>query len=198
MTARQNHGFLEEEYIRQNYSFRKSSKYTSRWDGYLSSSTIENDVDFVDYSLLEIPVSIKTKKLGGCLEMGSLLRNATVDTDFVLFAGMWQGQTKTIVKRHIIYVPRSVWNSIFNMELSRKMNDIFKDNDISNDRIQDDEWKKISTEYRKEWNKSNQAINVLFKRDHKNQRRVQCSIRRDFFNDVLVKEYTVAVDRKKE
>lgn len=208
---RQNHGFLEEEYIRSKYLVDKygDDRYTSEWDGKIRFS----DIDFsqnpdlhelfsyvgspLDGELLYrdgqervtqetfIPVSIKTKKINCAVEMGSLLRNSRKTDDFILSIGFWEGHPSNIIQRNFLYISLSEWKSHFPKEICEKMNNIFIDHQITNDYADDSRWKKISSAYRKEWNRLGTGINVHFKRDHKNQRRVQCSIKHSYLKDLI-------------
>lgn len=142
-----------------------------------------------------IPVSIKTKKINCAVEMGDLMRNATKTEDFLLTVGFWKGTEKLVVQRNFLYIPLDEWRKNFSFSLSNKMANIFKDNNITNSNDDDLRWKKLIKIYKKEWNDSDSGISVHFKRDHKNQRRVQCSIKKPYFKE-LTDKYSVNIKKR--
>lgn len=195
---RQKHGFDEERYIKEHYSVDDyDDNYTSQWDGIVRSSDIVfPSMVFSLESLPAItPVSIKTKKINCAVEMGDLMRNAKKQENFLLTVGFWEGRDKAVVQRHFIYVPQQEWLKNFPLTSAEKMNNIFKDNNITNNVADDLRWKQTSNEYKEEWNKLETGINVHFKRDHKNQRRVQCSLKKDYFMR-LSNQYSVKIKKR--
>lgn len=196
-TERQKHGFIEEDYIRQKYLIDTySSNYTSPWDGKVHQDNVFHKVNTLPLMPVEdtiIPVSIKTKKINGAVEMGDLMRNATKEEGFILAVGFWKDTlTKNIVERHTIYLPLDEWSKNFPIEITTRMSNIFKDNNISNSYDDDKKWKIISKKYRQEWKLLENGININFKRDHKKQKRVQCSIKRSYFQEIS-KKYSIEI-----
>lgn len=195
---RQKHGFDEEEYIKKYYFVDDyDHNYTSQWDGKIKTSNIiyppkmASLKDFPE----TIPVSIKTKKIHCAVEMGDFMRNVKKEEGFLLMVGFWEGIDRLVVRRHFMHIPQQEWNKNFPLDLAKKMNNIFADNNITNNVSDDLRWKQISSTYRREWEKLGTGINVCFKRDHKNQKRVQCSIKREYFA-MLVDQYSVEVKKR--
>lgn len=111
MVARQFHGFSEEEKIKQTYEVfdPKDGSYTSEWDGAINAQHVIGSSKPNHSAEMVLPVSIKTKSLGGSVEMGSLLRNSVKEEDFVLTVAFWKTAKHNIVKRDFILIPRELW-----------------------------------------------------------------------------------------
>lgn len=177
MGERQKHGFKFEENIINKYGMVGNTLYTSQWDAYYK----------------EIPVSIKTKKLGGAIEMADFFRNAEVDEDFILVVGFWEGNKDNIVEEHTVYINKNYWKSQFNEELVEDFRGIF--DGITNSYDDDVKWKKRMNSAKELWKNTKSDINVNFKRDHKKQKRVQCSIKNSMFYEVYTKYYSVELGK---
>lgn len=173
MSERQGHGFKYERYIINKHNLTPTDSYTHSYDAYYG----------------EIPVSIKTKKLNCNVEMADIFRNASIKEDFILIVGFWSGRKDNIVEEHILYIEKDLWLKQFPQKMMEKLKGTF--DGISNDRSDDAKWKKRRKQLKSEWNEYNSNINVLFKRDHKSQKRIQCSIKKKWFNDVLVKNHSI-------
>lgn len=145
----------------EKYSLTPTEKYTSKWDAY--------------HGL--IPVSIKTKKINCALEMGDIFRQASIEEDFLIIAGFWSGVKTNIVKELILKIPASYWRSQFNQEVLSEYRDIFTG--ITNSKEDDDAWKERMTNAKSRWRELSpeSIITPHFKRDHKTQKRIQCSIK---------------------
>ena len=171
MGERQIHGFIFEEEIIKKYNIVKSNSYTDKWDGYLNG----------------IPVSIKCEKNGSTIEMADYFRNSQNIEDFYLIVGFWEGKDKNIVDTKILFIPGKDWNDLFYLDINEKLKKLLKE--ISNDYSDDEEWKRRRLELSAEWkeNTSN-LIRLYFKRDHKQQKRIQCGITyKDFFSYFIPK-----------
>lgn len=171
MSERQIHGFNYEHMILNKFNIQKSSDYTSIWDGY------KND----------IPVSIKTAKLGSDIEMADFFRNAACTKDFILIVGFWAETKSNIVEEYILYIVGLEWHALFPDGFENKFKILLKN--ITNDYKDDKKWKKQIAILRKEWQEnSSNLIRPRFKRDHKTQKRIQCAINnRDFYNYFIPK-----------
>ena len=165
---RQSHGFIFEENSIKEFDLIKSDNYTSPWDAFTKNG---------------IPVSIKTKKLGCSIEMGDFFRQSRVEQDFILIVGFWEGNKNNIVERYILKIDADYWNSQFDNELVEQFTHIF--DGITNDYSDDNKWKIRIKEANQLWDSTGSIIKVNFKRDHKRQKRVQCSIRKECFQELI-------------
>lgn len=174
MSERQRHGFAYEQYVIDTYDLEKAQEYTSVWD-----ARTRDD---------QTPVSIKTKRLGGNVEMGSFSRNAYGDESFFLAVGFWQWRKTRIVEEHVLYIPRSYWDAQFpDEDLNEEVLNMF--DGITNSYADDAKWRERRRDIVNRWNELNTIIRIHPKRDHKKQRRVQCSIRTDKFYEELVPRF---------
>lgn len=176
MSERQGHGFSYEEYIKGKYGIESGGNYTAEWDGYLDGK----------------PVSIKTKKKGGAVEMSDFFRNANKEEDFYLIVGFWEGEKTNIVEEYVLYINKNFWVSQFDIGLVELFRGVF--DGITNSYEDDAKWKLRITEYKERWKETESIINVHFKRDHKTQKRVQCSIKNKEFYTILVRYYSVDIN----
>ena len=171
MTERQKHGFLYEEKCFDDFPWwtSNSDKYTDKWDGY--------DTE------LEMPVSIKCIQKTGSVEFGDMFRMASIDEDWLLRVGFWEGETDNIIEEYTIIIKKDVWQSLLGDVESFKRAKIEMDS-ISNDYSDDEKWKKFRVKYKKLWGDS--ILQPRFKRDHGNQKRLQVGVAynrfKEFFN----------------
>ncbi len=163
---RQKHGFTFQDMIKEQYLVELSENYTDRWDGKLNG----------------LPVSIKCEKNGSDIELADLFRNSTIDEDFYMFVGFWEGNKDNIVDVQILLVKHEEWRELFDNDCSIHFKEMLKN--ITNNRTDDEKWKKMMKEGKKMWQeKTPNLIRPRFKRDHKSQKRIQCAINyADFFN----------------
>lgn len=173
---RQKHGFLYEEEIINRYGMKKSTNYTSKWDAYINN----------------LPVSIKTKKQGGSVELGDFFRQASVSETFLLCTGFWWGKKTSIVEEYFLLIDGNFWANQFNEELTESFKNIFEG--ITNSYDDDVKWKQRMREANEAWDKTGSIIKMNFKRDHKKQKRVQCSIRREAFQNILIPNFSIEMD----
>lgn len=173
---RQQHGLNYEKYVIKKYNLVKSNNYTSIDDAY----TPDN-----------IPVQIKCIKWGGVIEMGSYTRNKNKTGDFILIIGFWENVKNNIIKEHILYIDHTKFTKNLDFEYDNIM--LSEMNQISNSITDDTRWTKFREKYQSEWNKKNNILDIRFKRDHKYQKRIQCSISYKNFNNIFLnmfKPYT--------
>ena len=174
---RQKHGFLyEDKYIQEN-NLIKEDNYTSEYDAY--------DVDGNCYQ-------IKTIKKGSGIDLGDIFRNANKKNNFFLVVAFWQGSKSNIVKVEKLYIDKNIWNEILDFDKYDELKEWIQS--VSNDYSYDNQWKKERLFWKKEF--GNRKINIRFKRDHKSQKRIQCSINYKVFYSYFVKEFSVLTEKE--
>lgn len=174
---RQKHGFIFENYIKDKYGVILNSNYTAEWDGIYKG----------------FPVSIKYIKKGNSIDLGSLFRQSNITTDFYLFVNFYENP-KDIKdsNTYILFIKHEQWLKYF-MPLD-KFYDIFKDalDSVSNDIKDDTKWSILRLKCINFWKENtNNIITVNGKRDHKKQKRWQCSISYTKFFNELVPKYQI-------
>jgi len=173
MAERQAHGFIfEENYIKDN-NLIKEENYTAPFDAY--------DKDGELYQ-------IKTIKKDSSIDLGDIFRNASKNKDFFLVVSFWENEKLNIVETRKMRIPFAVWNEILNFDAYDELKNWIT-NEVSNSHNYDAQWKKERTEWKKRF--GNRKINIRFKRDHKQQRRIQCAINQKVFYSYFVKEFEV-------
>jgi len=174
MPERQKHGFDFEKYIAGQYNVILNSSYTSKWDGELNGH----------------PVSIKHIKKGNAVDLADLFRQASIEEDFYMFLDYY---TDTSDEIHILYIPANEWKKYF-MPL-KDFETLFKNalNNVSNDPKDDNKWTALRKECVDYWrNNTNQIITVNGKRDHKTQKRWQCSINNTNMHKEILPKYKIS------
>lgn len=171
-TERQAHGFIFEDDIINKYNIQKNYDYIGKWDGYLASG---------------IPVSIKHIKQGNAIDLADLFRQAAITEEFILIIGFYNDITPDDI--YILHFPTGQWHNYF-LDVS-SFEDKFKNAlaSVSNDSSDDAKWSSLRKECVKFWKQNtNSYITVNGKRDHKTQKRWQCSINKtNFFKEFLPK-----------
>lgn len=172
---RQNHGFLFEEYIEKTYEINRQGKsYTDKWDGEWKG----------------FPVSIKHIKKNNAIDLGDIFRQASISEPFFMFIGFYETENNFEKDEiHILFFPKNSWQSYF-LPLNQ-FEDLFKNalNSVSNDKKDDNKWTELRTSCVQFWkNNTSGFITPNGKRDHKKQKRWQCSINKtNFFKEFLPK-----------
>jgi hypothetical protein len=171
MAERQVHGFLYEKKCFADFPWwtSNSDKYTDKWDGY--------DTE------LQKPVSIKCIQKGASVEFGDMFRMASINEDWILQVGFWEGKKTNIVEEYTIEIDKDDWQCLISdVEVFKKTKKEM--DDISNDYSDDEKWNKFRLKYKKLWGES--ILQPRFKRDHKKQKRIQCGITynnlKEYFN----------------
>lgn len=173
---RQVHGFVFEDYIVNKFNIVKTSNYTNKWDSYLNN----------------IPVSIKFEQYGTDIEMADYFRNAINEDDFYLIVGFWEGSKDNIVEEHCLFINGKEWHSLFPTHFTDDFQELLAN--ITNDRADDQKWKKQITYYKKAWKEeTSNLVRPRFKRDHKKQKRMQCAINNKDFYSYFLKKYEVVM-----
>lgn len=183
MAERQIGGFKYEDVIRDRYKDQgiivytkeDKKKYTYEWDGIFQGK----------------PISIKSESIGTDVEMADLFRNANKTQDFYLFVGFHDPEYNWI-ENYVMYIPVAWYRTLFCYDLLPYFRRLIKN--ITNDYADDERWKKGCALLRKYWKKyTPNIIRPRFKRDHKNQKRMQCAINnKDFYKYFL--PYEVKLD----
>lgn len=124
------------------------------------------------------PISIKTKGLGGGIELGDYFRNARKSADFYMIASFWQGTKGNIVQEHFLEVPVEEWLKNFHDSWEERIRNMFAQ--TSHDPSYDEEWTRQRTALQNDYEKwradTGGIIRLNPKRDHSSQLRMQCSI----------------------
>lgn len=170
-SERQGHGFIYENNVIERFGLTKATGYTEDFDAYLGEDAYQ----------------IKTIKLGSSIDMGDYFRNMNKSRDFYLIIGFWNGEKTNIVEEHVLYIKADKFREILAFEKAEEMKEWIKG--VSNDHLYDGQWKKEVEYWKKEYGK--RIIPLRFKRDHKNQKRIQCAINKKDFYDYFLKEFKV-------
>jgi hypothetical protein len=172
---RQKHGLDYETKIITENKLIKNTNYTGKWDSY------EGDK----------PVSVKCVGVNGSIDFGDFKRQTEVKEDFLLYIGFWQynkNKEKVVIEEYKLLIKYEDWMSYLgNIDI---IDDMLKEMKyISNDKIDDDKWKKFRSKYTKLYNYNKKSIIKLrFKRDHKKQKRIQCGISNKNFRNIILKD----------
>ena len=165
--CRQQHGFDFECYIITRFSLIRCLSYTSEWDA---------------HAINNIPVSIKCIKKGSSIDLGCFYRNMTKSFDFYLYIGFWihdYHKNKCVTELYRFYIEKTYWCELFYFENIKQMRTEL--NLISNLHEDDKKWNEYCNKYKNEFYAIQRNCKIRFKRDHKLQKRIQCSLsQRDF------------------
>lgn len=177
-------GFSFEEYVEKVYGVDRSAKtYTDIWDGELYGR----------------PVSIKHTQKGQAVCLADLFRQASNEEDFFMFVDFYETPTVSETDDiHIFYIPAKKWHTYF-MDIE-KFEDRFKNalKSVTNDKKDDEKWTQLRKECVKFWKENtNKIITVNGKRDHKDQKRWQCSINKTNFFKEIIPKYEITEEELK-
>jgi hypothetical protein len=156
--ARQQHGFIYEDYIIKTFNLEKCGIYTSKFDAYYD----------------KIPVQIKCIKKNSEICLGDFKRIQLIDQDFILVLGFWEKNRKNIVKQEVLYIDHVVFKTFCDFDKTESM--ITEMKSISNRVCDDILWRKFIKKH-KELYPTENIIKLRFKRDHKVQKRIQCAVK---------------------
>lgn len=155
---RQIHGFLYESRVVSKYKLIKCENYTSEYDA---------------YTLSGIPVQIKYRKWNSSVFFGDFKRNMLKEKDFILIVGTWKENNSNEISEDIYYINYEKFTSMcFFKEINIATVEM---KNISNNYYDDPSWKTFTLKYKKIYPEEN-IIKINFKRDHKSQKRIQCSL----------------------
>lgn len=170
MAERQKHGFIFEDSIVNKEKLIKSKNYTDAFDAYNNNGT---------------PYQIKTIKYGSSIDLGDIFRNANKDKDFYLIIGFWEGAKDNIIEIYKLFIPYKKWKELLKFDYYDELRSWISS--ISNDYSYDAQWKKEMNYWKKLFGE--RKIAIRFKRDHKNQKRIQCAINNTVFYNYFLKEF---------
>jgi hypothetical protein len=173
MVEVQAHGFSFEKWVRDHFFSAYQGTYMQKWD-----VPPDRNVDVsVPEKFHNLPVSIKTAKLGSPIGLGDVLRQRQIDHDFLMIVGFWEQRTATekwIVDIGCAAIDSKAWRGLWGQLTLAEISSI--DNVVKNlhehysvARAKAQQWKvkpAVQT--------STLVINP--KIDSKTQRRIQCSL----------------------
>jgi hypothetical protein len=175
--ARQNHGFLYEEYIIKKYNLIKEKSYIGKYDAYKHTK------------LKNIPVQIKYIAKQSSIDMGDYFRNKNKSDEFILIIGLYTNKDDfENAEEYILHIEDfEKWNNMFEFKYDKELK--VEMSLISNLKVDDQNWKNYCNKYKKYWNEIERHIQLRFKRDHKTQKRIQCAINRVNFKKYFLNDY---------
>lgn len=160
--ARQAHGFLYQSNVIQRLKLKEISSYTAQYDACYQGT----------------PVQIKCMKQGSEMRLGDYRRNKHKKEDFIMIVGIWNQSKHRIIHEDVRYIRHQSYTKnmgfgYYNDYIERQM---FLDlKSLSNSYADDILWKEFCARYKNFWQEENK-IDLRFARDHKTQKRIQCSI----------------------
>jgi hypothetical protein len=163
--ARQGHGFTNENTVIKRFGLRKEQSYTAKWDA---------------YSPTDVPISIKSPEASRPIEFGSYWNQINVTEDFYIIYSPYAYvekdgvQIRVFAEPVIAKIPATVWNGLFDTAFNSRIKRVMEQ--VTNDKSDDTKFKELVKDFKSQYIKSKAKMNVLFKRDHKTQKRVQCSL----------------------
>lgn len=181
-TTRQDHGFVFQSGVSNLLGLWVPPEYTAKWDAFDERPVDGSDPD---------PYSFKNVNVTNNIELGSLERQATLTRNFHLYVSFWETRGLNMKRIHVMDVDAAYWRSLWPADLTPFLAAAaFKD--ITNSRDDDSRWKARQRELKDAWSAALPAgspMKVHFKRDHNAQKRVQCSIGREGFNELFQLTY---------
>jgi len=172
MAERQLHGFTYQKDIIARYNLIDDKEYIGEWDAYYH----------------DIPVSIKTEKYKTDIEMADIYRQYNINCDFILQVGFWKGNKNHIVEEHTLLIKANEYHQLFDKNILEEYKILLKE--ITNSHDDDTKWKKAINNLRSKWEKNtSNLIRPRPKRDHKEQKRIQCAINNKDFYRVYLPKY---------
>lgn len=177
-TERQGHGFAFEDYVELVYGVsRKGKKYTDKWDG-----------EYKNY-----PVSIKHIKKGNAVDLGDIFRQASITEDFFMFVDFYETSIVSDSDEiHILFIPGKSWQTYFLPveQFETKFRNALKA--VSNNKSDDNKWTSLRKDCVNFWKENTSGfITANGKRDHKKQKRWQCSINKTNFLEEFLPKYEI-------
>jgi len=89
MAAVHHHGFSFEQWVRDTLFEGYEGGYTQKWD----IPPENNRHPAIPAACRNIPVSVKTAKLGSPIGLGDILRQRNIDEPFLMIVGFWRQRT---------------------------------------------------------------------------------------------------------
>ena len=162
-SERQGHGFKYEDEFIKRYNLYHFKNYTSQFDAYC-----------------ELPIQIKYMFQGNEICLSDYERNATISKNFILHIAFYKEKnTLPNIEEYTLYINHKIYNNLFKLTNINEIKEEFKL--ISNNKVDDNKFKLFRNKYKK----FDDIIQVRFKRDHKNQKRIQAAIPYIKLNDFV-------------
>lgn len=172
---RQAHGFQFEQTVSQLFDIELNNEYTGLWDGKKNN----------------IPVSIKHIKKGYAIDLGDIFRQASILEEFYMVIGFYDDKCSDQI--YILHFQQNEWHNYF-MDL-KAFQPFFKNalDSVSNSYEDDEKWKKLLIDCKQLWKENTpNIVRPNGKRDHKKQKRWQCSISNTLFYKEILPKYEIS------
>lgn len=116
--------------------------------------------------------------MGGKVELGDFFRHTVVNESFILVLGQWKGNKRSLISTQFFFIDSVKWRNLFlcSPELVVAIRTGLQH--ITNLKCDDQLWRQMTTQWHQEFG-INRPVRLAPKRDHKTQRRIQCSITLD-------------------
>lgn len=168
MPERQMFGFMAESTIIKKENLVKSDSYTAEYDAYTQDN---------------IPVQIKTVKNRQAICMGDLKKNFTKDHKFILYILNYFSNSDKVKLYKITIDDIKKYTDLFYFDQYEEFWEEFKQ--MPHGREYDTQWKALRLKYQRLYKSTPRIVNMNPKRDHKIQKRIQCSIPKKHFEEFL-------------
>jgi len=183
---RQDHGLVFQEGLAALLDLQVPEEYTHPVDAY--------GREIVGSAPQRVGYSFKSVGRRNAVPLGSFERASSISEDFYLVVGNWVGAKTSIRHIYALKIPASLWRSMFPPDPTPfSAASVF--DGITNSRADDGAWKERRKALTRQWSEAApySPITLNPKRDHKNQRRVQCSISRSAFAPLFFFTYDAAL-----
>ncbi len=174
MAAVQSHGFSFEKWVRDTLFNEYSGHNTQKWD----IPPEFNQHPTLPHDFRNIPVSVKTAKVGSPIGLGDILRQRRISEPFLMIVGFWRQRTpseKWFEDIGWVKFTPSIWNGLWgSLSLTQisEIDQVVKDRNthytIAREKAQ--HLKRLAS------GTSGNQIVINPKIDSKKQRRIQCSL----------------------
>lgn len=173
MVEVQAHGFSFEKWVRDLFFSGYIGGYMQKWD----VPAEQNTNNSIPAAFRNLPVSIKTAKIGSPIGLGDVLRQRQINECFVMIAGFWQQQMPTekcILDIGCAAFESESWQHLWGELTLSEIQEI--DAVVKN---QSDHYSIVRTKaqiWKKRPKIATSTIVINPKIDSKSQRRIQCSL----------------------
>ena len=168
MSEHQIFGFFIQDKLIEEYNLMKDKSYTGVYDA------------FTKYNM---NIQIKTNKNKTAIYMGDIKRNFSKDEPFILIIYNYDSNYNHIKTYFILVDDYKKYNELFYFDEYDEFCDEFKN--ISNSHEDDSKWKLLRLKYTKRYKEKHKLTRMNPKRDHKKQKRIQCSIPYKFLKEFM-------------
>jgi hypothetical protein len=173
MVEVQAHGFSFEKWVRDHFFSGYSGNYMQKWD----VPAEKNSSEAIPPAFRNLPVSIKTAKIGSPIGLGDVLRQRQINERFAIIAGFWKQQTPTekwIMDIGCVIFEMASWQKLWGeltLSLIQEIDLVVKNQSehYSIVRTKARTWKRLPAI-------TTCTIVINPKIDSKTQRRIQCSL----------------------